>query len=257
MVTTICDILKYSLTGLDWLERFAGLAMPATRTLYTAGADGKQIETGQQTFPVSCGVNAENCWDNQLFKVLEPDSKKAAIAFFTDSGGVQTREIIGPGLKKIRFSFSVRFLCWLNVKRLEGTLPANYCVASGILAPYVMGQLMGEHDAGDVFGPNSIEGSIYQNFSVDSIRELVKTPSIFDPFTFAMDGEKRNLFIYPYDYFGLQIDGQFTMNLDCLPTMETILSSLSCVPHPTEGDVWRQEDRAAWLGEAPNKPVWA
>ena len=44
---------------------------------------------------------------------------------------------------------------------------------------------------------------------------------MFLPFTFATDGDKRGLFIWPYDYFGLQLTGTFVINRNCLPSLYT------------------------------------
>lgn len=218
MVSGIAEILKYKLSNLPWLERFGGLVSMATRPVFVQGADGAQIVTGYQTYPVACDVNETNCWENGLYKHFEPDSKKAAIAFFVDNGGVVLRGIEGVKGGGLKFAFDLKFLCWMNLKRLGDTITNGECNASMRVVPYVMAQLYGQHSAVGIFG-GGIEEDIFQAVEVTGIRQLQKTPAMFQPFTFATDGEKRGLFLYPYDYFGLQLTGTFIVDQNCLPAL--------------------------------------
>ena len=96
MVSVIADVLKASLTDLQWLERFGGMVVPASKPLFKQGADGVQVVTGHHISPIACDVNMENCWENGKFKHFEPDSTKSAIAFFMDNGGCSLKNIEGP-----------------------------------------------------------------------------------------------------------------------------------------------------------------
>ena len=216
MISVIADVLKNKLDNLEWIERFGGLVSNATRPVLKQGADGVQVVTGYQTYPVACGVNLENCWENGRFKHFEPDSTKSAIAFFVDNGGVQLRENFGPKLAWLKFEFDLKFLMWLNNKRLGEAITAGNCLPAGRIAPYVVAQLFGTHTAVGVFG-GDIEEEIFGQIEVTGVRELRKNPGMFEPFSFASDGDKRGLFIEPYDYFGLQLTGSFVINKNCLP----------------------------------------
>lgn len=216
MNAVIADVLKSKLANLEWLERFGGLVVQASRPEFVTGADGVQVIKGYQVCPVACSVNAENCWEGGVHKYFEPDSSKAAIGFFTDGGGVRLRQIEGPKEMWLRFEFNLRFLCWMNTVRLGTSITAGGCQPSGRVSPYVIAQLFGPHSAVGVFA-GGIEETIFKDIEVKSISELPKTPGIFEPFTFARDGVNRGLFLYPYDYFGLSISGEFMMNRNCLP----------------------------------------
>lgn len=234
MISAIADVLKSKLSNLPWVERFGGLVSMATRPVVQHGADGAQIVTGYQTYPVACDVNEANCWENSLYKHFEPDSTKGAIAFFVDNGGVNLKSVDGPKAASLKFSFDVKLLFWMNLKRLGETITDNQCNASARVVPYVMAQLFGAHTATGIFS-GGIEEDIYLGIEVTGIKQLQKNPSMFQPFTFATDGEKRGLFLYPYDYFGLAISGTFVINKDCLPALysgDFEFTTGPCVPGP-------------------------
>jgi hypothetical protein len=214
MIAAIAEVLKYRLSNLPWIERFGGLVNQATRPVFVQGADGVQVVTGYQTYPVACDVNDAKCWENGVYKHFEPDSRKGSIAFFVDNGGVTLRSVEGPNAAGLKFNFDLKFLCWMNLNRLGTTITD----ASMRVVPYIMAQFYGTHSASGIFD-GGIEETIFQAIEVTGIRQLQKTPAMFQPFTFATDGERRALFLYPYDYFGLQITGTFIINKNCLPDL--------------------------------------
>lgn len=215
MISAIATVLKDRLVNLPWIERFGGLVNVATRPVLTQGADGVQVVTGYQSYPVACDVNQANCWEGGLFKHFEPDSTKAAIAFFVDNGGAVFRAIEGPKNANVIFTFDLKFLCWLNLTRLGTGLTLGHCDVSGRLAPLVMAQFIGRHDAFGKFDGAQEEHAL-QDIEVTGLGQYQKNPSMFAPFTFATDGEKRGLFLYPYDYFGIRVQGTFRVNTKCL-----------------------------------------
>lgn len=229
MIAAVADILKSKLAALDWVDRFGGLVNIATRPVFVTGADGAQVVTGYQSYPVACTVNAANCWENGLYKHFEPDSRKTAILFFMDNGGVNLKSVEGPKNARIKFSFDLRLLGWLNIPALGPELTTQECNIAGRLVPYVMAQLWGLHDA---FGKleGGPEEKMFQDVEVTNLRQLTKSPSLFQPFTFATDGNTRGLFLYPYDYFGIGISGTFIINTKCLPPLFFSPDSAYCLP---------------------------
>lgn len=217
MISVISDILKSKLSNLVWIDRFGGMVSQATRPNVVT-ENGTQVVKGTQTYPVACGTSDAACWNDGLFKHFEPDSAKAAIAFFVDNGGVSFKTVQGPMGAGLQFSFDIKFLCWMNTKKLGDEITGGGCNPSGRVAPYVIAQLYGDHTAVGLFA-GGIEESIYQAIEVTEIRELTKTPNMFEPFTFAKDGVNRGLFLSPYDYFGLNIRGTFIINKNCLPEL--------------------------------------
>ena len=215
MVAAIADILKDRLSNLPWLERFGGLVTLAQRPRLTTVEGGAQVVTGYDVYPVACDVNAANCWENGIFKHFEPDASKAAIAFFVDNGGAIFREIEGPKRANIIFTFDLKFLCWLNLARLGTGLTLGHCNVSGRLAPLVMAQFLGRHDAFGKFDEAPEEHAL-QDIDVTALSQYQKNPSVFAPFSFATDQTRAALFMYPYDYFAIRVQGTFRVNVKCL-----------------------------------------
>lgn len=216
MVSVIAEVLKSSLSDLTWMERFGGIVFPVTKPIFKTLPSGEQAQNGSYTYPAACGVNSENCWEDGTFKYFEPDSSKAAIGFFTDNGGVTLKGLEAPRQELMRFAFDLKFLCWMNTARLGEDITAGGCLPSGRVAPYVIAQLFGAHSAVGLFG-GGLEEEVFNQIEVTGIRELVKHSSMFEPFTFAKIGAEKNLFVYPNDYFGLQITGTFAILKNCLP----------------------------------------
>lgn len=220
MNAVIADVLKANLENLQWMERFGGLVFPYQVAQFATDVDGKQVIKGYQTYPVACEVNLENCYETGTIMHFEPDSSKSAIGFFVDNGGATLIDVEGPKNAVLKFSFDLKFLCWMNTARLGESITAGLCQPSGRIVPYVVAEMYGEQSAAGVFG-GGIEESIFYNIEVTRIRELTKTPAMFEPFSFARWGVDRGLFTTPYDYFGLQIQGTFTVNKNCLPDFGT------------------------------------
>jgi len=216
MNAVIAEVLKANLENLQWMERFGGLVFPYQVAQFKTDAEGKQVITGYQVYPVACEVNLENCYETGTIMHFEPDSTKSAIGFFVDNGGVTLKSVEGPKNATLKFAFDLKFLCWMNTARLGSSITAGLCQPSGRIAPYVVAEMFGEQSAVGVFA-GGIEESIFYNIEVTGVRELTKTPAMFEPFSFARWGVDRGLFTTPYDYFGLQIQGTFTVNKNCLP----------------------------------------
>ena len=260
MTGAIAHILKSKLTNLPWIERFGGLVSAATRPIIASGADGVQVVTGYQTYPVAPEVNQANCWEEGRFKHFEPDSTKTAIAFFTDQSGTNFERIEGPKNAQLIMSFDLRFVCWINTERLGSGITAGRPNLTAILVPYVMAQFNGRHDPFGLFN-GGYEEEMYQDVTVLRMSELPKNPSMFQPFTFAVDGDKRGLFIYPYDYFGVRVQGTFRINVNCLndlllkTTADYCIDGSGVLPDMVPFDAIVLEDNATGITQENNTDI--
>lgn len=215
MIAAIAKILNAQIGNLPWIERRAALVAQAQKPSFVTDQDGAQKATGQvQIYPVACDVNQAQCWENGTYKYLIPDTSVASLSFFIDNGGATVKSVEGPKLGLIRFAFDLRFVCWMNVQKLGST----DCNFSAKAVPFVISRLMGSQSPVGVFD-GGIEEQIYKNMTVNSIRQMVKTPAIFEPFFFALEGAKRGVFLFPFDYFGLNITGTFDIAKNCLPDL--------------------------------------
>lgn len=205
MVSKIADILKARIAELTWIERFGGLCVQAIRSDFKNDGTGNMVKIGDQIYPVACDVNAEKCWEDGKYKYFMPDASLSAVAFFVDNGGVDFVSTEGPKQARLRMKFNLKFLCWVNLAKLGQT----DCNLSGVVAPYVIAKLHGPQTGTDVL----------KAVNVTQIRQLIKLPSMFAPFTFEKDGANKGLFLYPYNYFGLSISGTFDIEKNCLPPL--------------------------------------
>jgi hypothetical protein len=215
MVHVIADVLKSKIAELEWIEKFGGMVDAAYKPVY-APLEGtnQQVKIGDLVYPVDCISNCEDCWHKGVYYYFIPESKKAAVAFFTDSGGAGLQQVDGPKQGWLRFRFEIRFLCWLNLERLgvEG------CGFSGTAVPYIISKFFGRHTVTGLFDGGVLE-DVFQGVEVTGIAQLPKDPRMFEPFSFAREGNDRGLFLYPYDYFGLTITGNFIVARHCLPAL--------------------------------------
>ena len=212
MISAIAEILKARIGELPWVERYGGLVVPATKPAFkTNQTTGASELSTPQVYAIGCDVNNERCWETGTYKYLHPSDDMASIAFFMDNGGCSVKSVSGPKSAFITYTFDVRFLCWMNVKKLG----FDDCNLSALAVPDIIGKLMGRQNAGD----GSAYADIYRNINVTGVRQLVKSPTMFQPFYFATEGAKRGIFLFPYDYFGLSITGTFDINKNCIPPL--------------------------------------
>jgi hypothetical protein len=204
MVAVIASILKDKISALKFIDRLAGLAVQGVRPEFKKDAPGLSMIKipADGVYPIACDADAE-CWENGQYKHLLPDASKGSVAFFTDNGGTQLASVEGPKQSRLKFSFDIRFLCWLNLPKLAQT----ECNFSGLIVPEVLAQFHGQHETGT---------DRIQALEVTGLKQLIKLPSMFSPFTFAQEGANKGLFLYPYDYFGINIKGTFIIPKNCL-----------------------------------------
>lgn len=219
MLHAVTEVLKSAIADTVWLERFGGLVTRAVKPLFIDAPDGTKLQTGTWTAPVSCEVNEENCWEgDKLYKYFEPDSNKAAVGFFDDAGGVSFVKVDQPKAAWLVFKFNVRFLCWLNLKRLNADFVG--CNFSALASGELVSKFYGRHSSVGLFAGGA-EETAFQGIEVTGITQPIKTPAIFEPFSFAKQQEAKGLFLYPYDYFALNLTGTFAVNKNCFPQLFT------------------------------------
>lgn len=221
MVAAIADILKAQLSGLDWIERFGGLVIEAKRPDTRKADNGDTVIVGWQSWPVACDVNAERCFeDHAKLKWFIPESSLSAVAYFVDNGGCQ---MVGfdeftPNRGGLIYRFNLKFVCWMNMKRLGDAITSGECWAADKLVPYVVAEFLGTAPgaATVVFGADTPKARAYKQVEVTSVSQVQKSPQVFAPFSFWNLPDKQAMFVWPYDYFALSIQGTFILNRFCL-----------------------------------------
>ena len=210
MVAAIAQILKSQIGSLPWIERYAGLVIPAPKPNGPNRAD--------LIFPVACDAENVDCWNDEQLKYMTPDSGIASLAFFVDNGGAEFVGFSGPKDALHTYRFNLRFLFWADTRQLD----IQACNASSKLVPYVNSRLLtrkaGGLNVAGLFG-GGMEEETYFNVFVTKITQPKKEPSLFNPFTFAQTGVDRGIFLPPHDYFALNIQGTFDIPANCLPCL--------------------------------------
>ena len=224
MVAAIADILKAQLSGLDWIERFGGLVIEAKKADTRKADNGDVVTVGWQSWPVACDVNVERCFEDAAkLKWFIPESSLAAVAYFVDNGGTS---FVGfdeftPRRGGLIYRFNLKFVCWMNMKRLGDAITSGECWVADKLVPYVIAEFFGTAPgaAATVFDAGTPKALAYRQVEVTSVSQVQKSPQIFAPFSFWNLPDKQAMFVWPYDYFALQIQGTFVLNRFCLPEL--------------------------------------
>jgi hypothetical protein len=247
MLNIIAEVLRQKLVDIPWAERTAGLTLAAKRAMFSTTPGLFSTQTGVQTYPVAAEVNQEECWENGVFKLLEPDATKASIMFFVDNGGARQLSVDGPKGRFLRYSFNLRLLVWVNMSRLGTDLQGDRNVVSGRLAPYVIAAISGKHDIAGVYNGGPEETAI-SGIEVREMSELQKDPVMFAPFDFR---DRTELFFWPYDYFGFTVSGEFMLNKNCLEDIsEGWEPTVSCLS-PAWDKNWFNREAILYFASLP------
>lgn len=265
MVAAIADILKARLSTLDWIERFGGLVIEAKKADTRRADNGDVITVGWQSWPVACDVNAERCFeDHAKLKWFVPESTLSAVAYFVDNGGTSFVGIdeFTPKRGGLVYRFNLKFVCWMNMKRLGDAITSGECWATDKLVPYVIAEFVGTEPnaATTVFGANTPKALAYRQVEVTSVSQLTKSPQLFAPFSFWNMPDKQAMFMWPYDYFALQIQGTFILNRFCLADLYEppfVAETDVCLPGEPTDDYLVSEDETEHITTEEEIPITA
>lgn len=193
MNAAIANILKGYLTPLSWVEHAAGLVKPLIK-LTSVPKDGKMIVT-RDVFPVSCDVSWADCQGGK-YKDLIPAQKYRSIIYFEDLGCVKVSNDGGYHNWKSR----LKLVGWVNMSKFN----FNGCYLSPLLIQSI------EKALPDYY----FNSPPYAKIQVLSVSELPKDATIFSKYTYKE--EVMQYLMFPFDYFALQIDTEFSISPDCI-----------------------------------------
>jgi len=209
MIKIVADILQDRIAQLGFFpsSRLAGLVTAFEKPIFTKADNGQNVRTGTLIYPVACGDNPDI---ESTYQQYVPESEHGAVAFFVETAAVQFQSVVGPKNSELEYSFSLRFLAWMNLKS-AGIAQCSY---SANVVPVMIKQLHGVH-SGDCLVNTPVSDWIKQ-VNVLEVSQMQKTPDMFGNFSFVALGRERGLFMYPYDYFGLNIAGRFVLKTGCI-----------------------------------------
>ncbi len=192
MNQAIADIIKSKISGLDFIDKIAGL----TSVTYSNIKDGDK--TVQKAYPIACCVTADDCKEGS-YNDLCPDSKYKTVIYFED-GGCKINRVEG------NFQYwtsTLQLICWINVAKILGDdcKSGSQCTLSSHLIAEIIREL-------PEF-PQHIAPFSHVKIYVDS--QNIRSNSIFSKYTY---NEKQTQYLmYPYDYFSLDIKTEFAICL--------------------------------------------
>ncbi len=207
-------------TGAQWLVGTAylkGDIVLNDSTYYIATVDNTGQEPPDASYwRVYTGID---CTEDARYKNLVPNSKFRSILFFEDNNGAQFQRIESPKGGIYVWGFNLRLIGWLNLALLGG----SGCEYAGAFALQIIQILMdnqGKHDLLTSGLSGGVDIIPVARVEVKSISQAPKNQNIFSKYTFTKERE-QGLFLYPYDYFALDIKGEFYINNGCITAFST------------------------------------
>lgn len=185
------------LEALAWVGQFGALVQPASRFIESKSGIKKE------TFPISCTENPATCFNTGAYKILSPNSNYKSVVFFESNNkyGISTQKYAPRNIISVKVDLTLKV--WLNLKKL------GYDACEEIALPLI--DLLGDlkFTTATPFPISSLK------YAVNSLS--VKKPEIFSGYTFYQD--QRNLFLYPYEVFSVDMTLKFSTKKECLPAL--------------------------------------
>lgn len=200
MIQDIIQSIGHKVTDLSFIERYGGLVQTARQI--------QEVTDGQFTevaFPVSCNVNASQCWEDGKYQDLVPNDQYSSIAYFEDRNGSQFNGTVKdrPKQSYMQFTHNVRFVCWLNLQKLGITeCHAPKAVLQALKALYCKNENI-----------ETSSGLKLSRFNMNVTSQLPKDANIiFDRYTYA---HCQDALLYPFDYFAFNVQLSYNINPSC------------------------------------------
>lgn len=190
MIVDLGDIVIDKIKTLPWLDKYAGIVKNLSYN--SIDKEGKKVK---KTFPAYCRTSWEEC-ETGRYTDLIPDSSKKSVVYLEDKG---VRFVRKDGRRYV-WRASMNLVAWLNLNKLGSTSCSYSAIAlTGILSklpetPFNVG-----------------------NYQMININPVGQEPKINNPFAkFSYDETVQQFLMYPYDYFVLLIEVEFSTNKACL-----------------------------------------
>ena len=195
----IGEMFRTSFNSISWHDLTAGCVSVQT----------KQVADKVKRFPVYC-ITPENDCQQPVYDLV-PNSGKYSILYCED-GGVRVKENENSRIPSlVDFVSRIRVVCWYHTKILRGNLVK--CLSLDLAAQ--LSTLVPMN--------NTLpDGNVLSNVHLKLISEEPKTQAIFSKYTYE-ETEKQYL-MFPYDYFALNYELEFSFDPSCLEPINPDLS---------------------------------
>lgn len=207
MVRFIEQSIKSQITGLSFIERYGGVAIPVSITQQTK--NGPVIKV----LPVSCDVDDTDCLETGKHPKLVPNSTYKSVAYLEEQGST-TVNFAGAKAGEITATSRIRLVVWLNMQKLG----YDDCKGTNRFELETLNAIKGFRE----FTVDGVTGTV--NISRTSIVQKVST-NIFAKYSYS---DHQWAFFWPYDYFAVDFDATVKVGAGCL-TSSTEQTVIECI----------------------------
>jgi hypothetical protein len=198
----VADILLDKITGLSWVDKYAGVVRVVTQSVSNPTPLNPE-GTIKKFFPVSCRVTNDQC-DNQTLTELAPNSAYKSVLYFEDLG----LSVIDADSVKANMRSTLKLVVWLNGKKLG----YDGCGLSAIAELSIL-------KAFSEVRKGFNEGN-FTRITIDSPVIDPKSSAIFSKYSY--DESKTQYLLHPNDYFSMTIQTSFTVPFSCIDDFEVL-----------------------------------
>lgn len=218
MNQAIADIIKGHISGLDFVDKIAGLV--STAYMDVTDKNGNLV---QKAFPIACCVTADDCKEG-AYNELMPDSSYNTVIYFED---------MGVSFDKYEsnwkyYTSKLRLVCWINVAKIlnDTCHSGTVCTRAAHIITEIIRAL-------PEFPENHTP---FHRLYSEVVSQEVRDNSIFGKYTF--DEKHIQYLMYPYDYFALDIETHFSicLNSDVVPApCDDVIEQMTPVAEAADG----------------------
>lgn len=187
----IANILKDKIKDLPFIDKIAGLVR-AQRVEIIGDNNAKTMKT----YPIASDIDVKAITQDK-YRSLVPNSKFSSIIYFEDSG---TTLAYRNG-DRVGFIGRMVLVGWLNLPKL---LDCEFKTGSTQAILSIISKLPGDY----------FSDGIYQAIRITAVNEIPKSNAIFSKYSY--DEIKNQYLMYPFDYFALNIQVEYWINVKCI-----------------------------------------
>lgn len=196
MIENIISAYKDTIISLPWIDRYGGLVRKATKSKI-------EQETGMiftDIYPVSSDADGR-CFETGRYKDLIPDDKFKSVSFFEAYNPQEVSDAVFMNRDTTRFRTHVRFVAWLNLKKLGSVKEYNPEFALNLI---------------DTISQSRPEIAGFLHYTIKAVGLSFRNSDVFGEYSF---NELINKLMYPYDYFAVTFQIEMHIQKGCSPAI--------------------------------------
>ncbi len=196
MINAITNTIKERLSDLDWVDRVAGLTVPATKY----GAEGQ----AEFVFPISSDADVVDCVRQGKYWELVPNKSYNCCLYIEQQGPVRF-DSFEKKYVWMNYLADLRIVGWVNLSKMGYTDAGK----SGLFVVSIIKALLEDRGVMDVVDSDYTGAKLY----IEIVGEVEKNQSIFSRYTYS---QFSHFLVYPFDYFALDIRVKFLVSTNCV-----------------------------------------